>query len=189
MLLNLQHFGGRRVCSNSGMRLGQVKSGWILHMNLHKPNKNLVMHSYNTFEARMSHGTQTHKTHHNLDLGEATTFPLIIFFVSRHMGYIQMSFCPRTPKLGVPKFSKLGLPRFWRPITFCSHLQLRWGLRQSCSPHRELSKYMWHATCTQVNQGGSWLLMVNSQIDTLIFSPSFDHNLCFMHSNGTCEPI
>jgi len=27
-----------------------------------------------------------------------------------------------TPKLGVPKFPKLELPPFWRPITSCAHL-------------------------------------------------------------------
>jgi hypothetical protein len=31
----------------------------------------------------------------------------------------------------------------------------------------------------QVNQGDSWLLMVESQFDTLTFGPSFSHNLCF----------
>ncbi len=35
------------------------------------------MHNLNAFGARTSHGqTQTHKTHHGPDLGEATTFPL-----------------------------------------------------------------------------------------------------------------
>jgi hypothetical protein len=45
--------------------------------------------------------TRTHKTHHGPDLGEATTFPLIIFFVLGHEANTQMSFCPKTPKLGV----------------------------------------------------------------------------------------
>jgi hypothetical protein len=57
------------------------------------------MHSLNTFGARTSHGQiQTHKIHHGPDLGEATTFPLIIYFVPLHKGHIQMAFCPRTPK-------------------------------------------------------------------------------------------
>jgi hypothetical protein len=33
------------------------------------------------------------------DLGEATTFPLIVYFVALHGGHIQMVFCPRTPKI------------------------------------------------------------------------------------------
>jgi hypothetical protein len=67
-------------------------------------------HSWSTFDAWMSHEqTQIHRTHHSLDLGEATTFPLIIFFFLGHKVSTQMSFCLETPKLGVLKFSKLGL--------------------------------------------------------------------------------
>jgi hypothetical protein len=76
------------------------------------------MHSWSTFDARTSHGhTRPHKTHHGRNLGEATTFSLLVFFVISHRGYIQMSFCLETPKLGVPKFPKLGLSAFWRAIT------------------------------------------------------------------------
>jgi hypothetical protein len=42
--------------------------------------------------------TPTHKTHHGLDLGEATTFPLIVLFVLGHGVNTQMAFCPETPK-------------------------------------------------------------------------------------------
>jgi len=77
-----------------------------------------LMHSWNTFGAWMSHmHTRTHKVHHGLDLGEATTFPFIILFVISHGGYIQMSFCPRTSKLRVSKSPKLGLLAHWRAIT------------------------------------------------------------------------
>jgi hypothetical protein len=138
----------------------------------------------------VNHGhTQTHKTHHDLNLEEATTFPLIVFSMINHGGYIQMSFCPKTPKLGVPKFSKLGLPRLCRPITFCENFQLKGSSKQNYSPCRELSNNMLHATWTQVNQGDSWLLVVESQIDTLTPSPSFGCNLCFKYSNEMCEPI
>jgi hypothetical protein len=47
----------------------------------------------------MNHGqTRTHKTHHSPDLGEATTFPLIVYFVPLHEAHIEMAFCPGTPK-------------------------------------------------------------------------------------------
>jgi hypothetical protein len=66
--------------------------------------------SWSTFGARMNHGqTQTHKTHHGLDLGLATTFPLIVFSMSSHGGSTQMSFCPRTPKLE-PEILEIGTP-------------------------------------------------------------------------------
>ncbi len=58
-----------------------------------------LVHGLSTFGARTNHGqTQTHKTHHGLDLGEATTFPLIVYFVPFHEAHIQMAFCPKTPK-------------------------------------------------------------------------------------------
>jgi hypothetical protein len=133
--------------------------------------------------------TRTYKTHHILDLGEAVTFPLIIFSMLDHGTCTQMSFCPKTPKLVVPKFSKLRLLQLWRPITFCADLWLRWSLKQSCIPHQKLSNSMWHATFTQVNRGDSRLLMVKNQIDTLIFGASFGHNLCFKYSNGSWKLI
>jgi hypothetical protein len=84
------------------------------------------MHSWNIFGAWTNHQhTWTHKTHHGPNLKKATTFPLIVLFVIRHMGYIQMSFRHGTPKLEVPKFSKLGLPKLWRAIASYADLQLK----------------------------------------------------------------
>jgi hypothetical protein len=57
------------------------------------------MHNWNIFGARTNHEqTRIHKTHHGLDLGEATTFPFIVYFVPLHEAHIQMAFCPMTPK-------------------------------------------------------------------------------------------
>jgi len=100
-----------------------------------------------------------------------------------------MSFCPKTPKLGVRKFPKLRLLELCKPITLCEDLWLRWGLKQSCSPYWELSNDMWHATYTQINQGDSRLLVVGSQIGNLTLDPSFGHNLCFKCPNGSCKHI
>jgi hypothetical protein len=89
------------------MGLRPMTSGSIIHMDLHKLNNKLINA---TFGARIRHKqTQTHKIDHGPDLGEATTFPLIIFFMCSHGACTQMLFCPRTPKLGVLKFSKLRL--------------------------------------------------------------------------------
>jgi hypothetical protein len=69
------------------------------------------------------HGhTRTHKTHHGPNLGEATDFFLILFSMIIHKGCTKMSFCHRTPKLGIPKFlefPKLGLMAFLRIVTSC----------------------------------------------------------------------
>jgi hypothetical protein len=93
------------------------------------------------------------------------------------------------PNLGVLTLSKLGLSQLWRFTSFCAGFWLRWDLKQSYNSCWELSKNIWHATYTQVNQGDSRLLMVGSQIDTLTSGPSFNHNLCFKNSNGTWVPI
>jgi len=64
------------------------------------------MHNWSTFGARTNHEqTQTYKIHHNFDLGEATTFPFIVFYVPSLGACTQMSFCLRIPKLGILKFS------------------------------------------------------------------------------------
>jgi hypothetical protein len=57
------------------------------------------MHSLSTFGARMSHEqTRTHKIHHSPNLGEAITFPFIVYSVPLHEAHIQMTFYPKTPK-------------------------------------------------------------------------------------------
>jgi hypothetical protein len=89
----------------------------------------------------------------------------------------------------VLKFPKLGLPRLWRIITLFADLRLKWGLKQSCSPCRELFNGIWHTTFTQGNWGDYWLLMVGSQINNLTPNPYFGHNLCFNYPIGSCEPI
>jgi hypothetical protein len=91
-------------------------------------------------------------------------------------------------QVGVLKFPKLGLSQLWSPIILCEELWLKWGSKQSYSPHQKLSNDMWHIICTQRNQGDSWLLVVRSQIDNLTLDPSLAHNLCFTYSNGSCEP-
>jgi hypothetical protein len=100
-----------------------------------------------------------------------------------------MSFCFGTPKWGVSKFLKLGLPQLWSPITLCVDLWLRWCMKQSYSPCQKLFNNIWHNTCTQGNQGDFWLLMVGSQIGNLIPNLSFGHNLSFKYPNGSCKPI
>ncbi len=133
--------------------------------------------------------TQTHKIHHSPDLGEANTFPLMVFSVPGHKAYTQMSFCTEAPNLGVLKFPKLGLPQLWRPITSCENLRLKWSPKQSYSPCRKLSNNMWHITCTQVIQGNAQLLVVGSQIGSWTPDFSFGHNLYFNYPNGSWEPI
>jgi hypothetical protein len=58
------------------------------------------MHNWSIFGARTNHEqTHIHNIHHGLDLGEVTTFPLIVFYVPGHGAYIQMSFYLKIPEL------------------------------------------------------------------------------------------
>ncbi len=138
---------------------------------------NWLMHSWNIFGAWMNHG-QTHITRFITTRIWGKPPPSHL----PHLGYeacTQMSFFPRTPKLGILKFLKLRLLQFWKPITFCLDVRLKWGLKESCNHPWELFNNMWHTACTKTNQGDFWLLVVWSQIDSLIPNPSFGHSLCF----------
>jgi hypothetical protein len=95
----------------------------------------------------------------------------------------------RNSQVGVPKFPKLILLWLWGPITLCANLWLRWSLKKSCNPCRELSKGMWYATFTLGNLDDFWLLVVGSQTAHLTPSPSFGHNLCFKCSIGSRNPF
>ncbi len=98
-LFGLQHFGGRRACWSSRMKLGRMTSNQSLAWMCTNQTTSWLVHNLNTFGARMSHEqTWTHKTHHGPNLGEATTFPLIVYSVPSHRINIQMEFCPKTPK-------------------------------------------------------------------------------------------
>ncbi len=87
------------------MGLGRMTSNSITHTDLHKLNNKLVNAYLKHFGAQMKHGQtqihKIHKIHHGLNLGEATTFPLIVYFVLGHRTSTQMSFCFGIPKCGV----------------------------------------------------------------------------------------
>jgi hypothetical protein len=104
-----------------------------------------------------------------------------------------MSFCHGTPKLGVqlesPEILEIGTFTTLEAHNFCEDLQLKWDLKQSCSPRWNPSNGMWIFTQKQVNQGDFQLLVVKSQIGSFTPGPSFGDNLCFNYSNGSCKPI
>jgi len=94
------HFGGTGGCLNSEMGLGRMTSNLIYsHGPAQNQTTSWLMHSWNTFGARTNHGQiRTHKIHHDLDLGEDTTFPPIVCFVPLHEAHIQRTFCLATLK-------------------------------------------------------------------------------------------
>jgi hypothetical protein len=95
----------------------------------------------------------------------------------------------RDSQMGILKFPKFELSQLWGPITLCENPKLRWSLKQSCRPCRNLSNNMLHTTYMQANWGNSWLLLVGSQIAHFDSRPFFGHNLCFWYSNGSYQLI
>ncbi len=137
-------------------------------------------------------GTWTHKTHHGPDSGEATTFPHIVFSAARRRGYIQMAQIPGTPKLesrNCPEIVPVGVPGLWEVISSRPDLRSQRGLKQSCSPRRDLSNAMSHAQIGRREEVDSRLLVVGSQTASLTPGPSFAHNLICRCLNHQCEGI
>jgi hypothetical protein len=66
------------------------------------------MHSWNTFGAWTNHGhTPTHKTHNGSNLGETTTFPFIVFFMSNH-GVAHKCYFSRDSQVESPEIGTLA---------------------------------------------------------------------------------
>jgi hypothetical protein len=173
-----------------GWGLGRMTSKSITHTDLHKPNNKLVSvwleHFWCTDKPQANTNSQDSPRPR---FGGSHHLPPYSIFYAWPWGQHPNVILSKDSQVGAPKFPKLVLPRLWGPITLCVDLRLRWGLKQSCSTHWELFKGMWHATCTQGNQGDSWLLVVESQIANLTLGPSFGHNLCFKYPNGPYEHI
>jgi hypothetical protein len=92
---------------------------------------------------------------------------------------------------GVPKLSRFEFPGLWELIILGSDLGLGWGLKKICSFPQDLSNGVLQSICTHRDRVDSWLFVVGSQTASLTLTPgpSFDHNLCYRCSNGSCKAI
>jgi len=96
--LGLQHFENLRSVRALGWGLEDWQASQLLTQTYTNQTTSWLICNWNTFSAHMSHKqTWIHKTHHGMDLREATAFPLIVFFVPSHRANTQMSICPMTP--------------------------------------------------------------------------------------------
>jgi hypothetical protein len=90
---------GREACWSSGIRTRESNKLYSLTQTCIKPTTKWLIHILEHLGVRTSHEQLwTHKTHHGPNSGEATTFPHIVFSAPFHGTYIQMAFCPKTPK-------------------------------------------------------------------------------------------
>ncbi len=134
-------------------------------------------------------GTWTHKTHHGSDSGVSHHLtPYNILCDSPQHPRPNVTFS-RDSQSGVPKLSWIGVPGLWDFIAPRPDLRSRRGLKQSCSPRRELFNAMSHSQSARREQVDSRLLMVGSQIASLTPGPSFAHNLSCRCPNDQCKAI
>ncbi len=143
---------GRGACWSSGMGLGRIDKLTHSHGPAHNPHKVVTTQLEHLWCQDEPRATRTHKIHHGPDLGEATTFSLIVYSMPLHGACIQMTFLSRDSRAGVPKSRQRGLLGLWSPITLRADLGSKCGLKQSCSSRRELSNGMSHVVCSQVNR-------------------------------------
>jgi hypothetical protein len=83
------------------------------------------MRGWSAFGAQTNHNhTRTHNTHHSLDLGEATTFPLLVLFVFGHAAYTLMSFCLEIFEIGTTAILEAHNSFYRLPIEVMSKAKL-----------------------------------------------------------------
>jgi len=118
---DFQHYRG----VEGRARIPEIRLGRgtrLSSLNLHpKPTTKALVHIREyPWVLGQATGTLTDLTHHGPDLGEATTFPHIVFSAMLRGGYIQMALFPRTPKLesrNCPETVLVGVPGFWELIS------------------------------------------------------------------------
>jgi len=108
----------RRACWRSEMWLEKWQA-LTTYTGMHKTNTRWLVHNQSTFSVRTNHGqTRIHNTHHDPDLGEATTFPLIVYLVPLHEAHIQMVFFVSGHPNGSLEIAKVGTLAIWEPHNF-----------------------------------------------------------------------
>jgi hypothetical protein len=119
--------------------------------------------------------TWIHKIHHSLDLGEATTFPLIVYSVLGHGASTKWQFIPRLPS-GSPEILRIGTF-----VTLEAH-NFVW---------RPPIKVMFKAELHLSSKAFQQYVACHLHARKLVLTPglSFGHNLCFKCLNGSCKPI
>jgi hypothetical protein len=190
---NFQHYKGVEGRARSpGVRLGRRTSRSSLILHLKQTTKWLAYIREHPWVLGQATSTLDHKTHHGPDLGEATTFPHIVFSVPHFGDYIQMALFPGTPKLesrNCPEIVPVGVPRLWELITPDCKVWSQQSLNQSCSPRRDLFNDVSHSQFEGQEEIDSRLFVVGSQIGSLTPGLSFAHNLGYRCPNGQGEAI
>jgi hypothetical protein len=116
-------------------------------------------------------------THHGPSSEGVTTILPIIFSALLHHAHTQVVVCLGTPKVESRNSLGFGLPGLWDIIASRPNLRSERGLKQTCSPLRDLSNAVSHSPSARRERVDSRLLVVGSQTASLTPGPSFAHNL------------
>jgi hypothetical protein len=180
---------GRGACWSSKMGLGRIDKLHLLTRAYIKPTQGGYCIVGTLLVLGRAASNSDSQDSPRPGLGGSHHLPPYIIFCASPWGPHPNGILSWDSQVRISKLPKLQLPWLWGPITSCSDLELRWGLKQNCNPRRELSNGMLHAICTLVNWVNSRLLVVRSQTANMTLDLSFGHNLCFRCRNGWCEPI
>jgi hypothetical protein len=116
-------------------------------------------------------------THHGPSSEGVTTILPIVFSALLHHAHTQVVVCLGTPKVESRNSLGFGLLGLWDIIASRPNLRSERGLKQTCSPLRELSNAVSHSPSARRERVDSRLLVVRSQTASLTPGPSFAHNL------------
>ncbi len=139
-----------------------------------KTNTRWLVHSLSTFGVKTSHEQlRIHKIHHGLDLGEATTFPFILYYAPLHKNHIQMAFCPGTPKWESRNSHNWVSCDFGAHNFACRPLIVMRFKEKLQPSSKSFQRYV--ACCLHARKFGQFLTFSG-------------HKLCFRCPNGRCKP-
>jgi hypothetical protein len=112
---------GRGVCWGFGIRLGRGTRYLVIRSCIQNQPRSWLEFILHPLGVGTSHEQPwTHLTHHGLDSGEATTFPLILFSTALRRTCIQMALFPGTPKVESRNCPGLDSHDFGHPYLLAS---------------------------------------------------------------------
>jgi hypothetical protein len=160
---------------------------------MHTNHTKWLVHSWSTFGARTSHGQHGHTRLTTARTWGSHHLPPYSTLCSSRRRWHPNGYFSRDSRVGVPKLSRVGVPGLWTPISLDCRVRSQRDLKQSCSPHQDLSNAVSHSQIGCREEVDSRLLVVGSQNwrtpGSSTPGPSFGHNLCFRCPNEQCEPI
>ncbi len=147
-------FSTKGACRGSGIRLGRVTSfNYLFEPTSNQPTSWLIHFLEHLWCQDKSQAIPDSQDSPRPKLGGSHHLPPYSIFCTTPREWHPNGFLSQDSQMGVPKSLRLGVPQLCRTITSGVDLRSGRGLNQSCSPRRELSNDMSHATSTPKKSG------------------------------------